>query len=187
LQAASRDLKGDKRKYSFVFLDGNAKRTFKLGLSFQMKHAKAVKIGLIAFLAIGMASCTSIRQARGYVTDALLVDAIQPGIDNQRSVEMTLGRPSFTSQYGTPTWYYISSVTGQRAFRSPRIRSHSVLAVKFDASGNVTDTNRSGISRVVFLYPDGKETPTLGRERSFLEDLFGNIGTVGAPGAGGPQ
>ena len=26
---------------------------------------------------------------------------------------------------------------------------------------------------------------TLGRERSFLEDLFGNIGQVGAPGMGG--
>ena len=30
-------------------------------------------------------------------------------------------------------------------------------------------------------------TPTLGRERSFLEDLFGNIGAVGAPGVGGQQ
>ena len=37
---------------------------------------------------------------------------------------------------------------GSKSFRSPRIRSHSVLAVKFDASGNVTDTNRSGISRL---------------------------------------
>ena len=58
------------------------RKTFKLGLSFQMKHAKAVKIGLIAFLAIGMASCTSIRQAAGNVTDALLVDD-SGGIDNQ--------------------------------------------------------------------------------------------------------
>lgn len=73
-----------------------------------MIHAKAFKIGLVATLALAMAGCTSIRQSRGYVVDALLVDAIQPGIDNQRSVEMTMGRPSFSSQYGTPTWYYIS-------------------------------------------------------------------------------
>ena len=156
-------------------------------LAVRMIHAKAFKIGLIATLAIAMAGCTSIRQSRGYVVDALLVDAIQPGIDNQRSVEMTLGRPSFTSQYGTPTWYYVSSVTGQRAMSSPKIRSHSVLAVQFDASGNVIGTDRTGIDRVTFLSPDGDETPTLGRERGFLEDLFGNIGTVGAPGAGAPQ
>ena len=117
----------------------------------------------------------------------MLVDAIQPGIDNQRSVEMTLGRPSFTSQYGTPTWYYVSSVTGQRALSSPKIRTHSVLAVQFDAAGRVINTDRSGIDRVASISPDGDETPTLGRERGFLEDLFGNIGTVGAPGAGAPQ
>ncbi len=153
-----------------------------------MIHAKVFKIGLVATLAIAMAGCSSIRQSRGYVVDALLTDAIQPGIDNQRSVEMTLGRPSFTSQYGTPTWYYVSSVTGQSALRSPRIRSHSVLAVQFDPAGNVVNTTRSGVDRVAFLSPDGDETPTLGRERGFLEDLFGNIGTVGAPGAGGgPQ
>ena len=153
-----------------------------------MIHAKVLKIGLVGVLAVAMAGCTSIRQSRGYVVDALLTDAIQPGIDNQQSVEMTLGRPSFTSQYGTPTWYYVSSVTGQRALQSPKIRSHSVLAVQFDDAGNVVNTNRSGIDRVAFLSPDGAKTPKLGRERGFLEVLFGNIGTVGAPGAGGaPQ
>ncbi|RGP41286.1 hypothetical protein BPTFM16_01588 [Altererythrobacter insulae] len=153
-----------------------------------MIHSKAFKIGLVATLAIAMAGCSSIRQSRGYVVDGLLLDAIQPQIDNQRSVEMTLGRPSFTSQYGTPTWYYVSSVTGRSALSAPRIQTHSVLAVQFDESGRVVSTNRSGIEQVAFLSPDGDQTPTLGRERGFLEDLFGNIGTVGAPGAGGgPQ
>ena len=152
-----------------------------------MDRAKALKIGLVAAIGIGLAGCTSIRESRGYVVDALLVDAVQPGIDNQRSVEMTLGRPSFASQYGEPTWYYVSSVHGRRPFPSSRIDSHSVLAVKFDASGNVISTNRSGIDKVVSLSPDGDKTPTLGRERGFLEDLFGNIGQVGAPGAAGPQ
>ena len=36
------------------------------------------------------------------------------------------------------------------------------------------------------ISPDGDETPTLGRERTFLQDLFGNIGQVGAAGAGAP-
>ena len=41
------------------------------------------------------------------------------------------------------------------------------------------------MERVARLDPDGKKTPTLGRDRTFLEDLFGNIGAVGAPGMGG--
>lgn len=151
----------------------------------RMARAAAVAAGA-ALLATG---CSSIKESRGYVRDTLLVDSIAPGIDNQRSVEETLGRPSFTSQFGQPTWYYVSSITGRGPFRQPRIQEHSVLAVTFDAAGNVAAVENTGMEKVVQLSPDGDETPTVGRERGFLEDLFGNIGTVGAPGAnpaGGP-
>lgn len=141
---------------------------------------------ICALVALG--GCSSIRETRGFVNDPVLVRSIQPGIDNQRSVEGTLGRPTFESQYGDPTWYYVSSETGRRPFVRPRIRNHAVLKVEFDEAGNVAAVDRSGIEQVVFLQPDGAETPTLGRERSFLEDLFGNIGQVGGVGApgGGP-
>ena len=151
-----------------------------------MEMRKALTLGLMVAAGLGLAGCSSIRESRGYVVDAVLVNSVQPGIDNQRSVEGTLGRRSFTSQYGEPTWYYVSSITGRRPFVRPRIKEHAVMAVKFDAQGNVATVERSGIERVAFLRPDGDETPTLGRERGFLEDLFGNIGQVGAPGAGAP-
>ena len=140
-----------------------------------------------ALLAAGVSlgACSSIRESRGYIVDPLLVASVQPGIDNQRSVEMTLGRPTFTSQFGEPTWYYVSSTTGRKPFVRPTIQAHQVLAVQFDANGNVSSAERSGLDKVVYLTPDGAETPTLGRERGFLEDLFGNIGTVGGPGMGG--
>ena len=141
---------------------------------------------MILGVALLLGGCSSIRESRGYVRDTLLIDAIAPGVDNQRSVEQTLGRPSFTSEFGQPTWYYVSSVTGRGPFRQPRIRDHAVLAVTFDAAGNVAAVEKSGIEKVVQLSPDGDKTPTLGRERSFLEDLFGNIGAVGAPGVGTP-
>lgn len=143
---------------------------------------------LLAGVLAVMPACTAIRESRGYIEDPLLSNAIQPRIDNQQSVESTLGRPTFTSQYGAPTWYYVSSITGQRPFNRPRIRNHSVLAVKFDAAGRVTEVTRSGVEQVAYLDPNGNKTPTLGRERGFLEDLFGNIGQVGGgglPGGGG--
>ncbi len=149
---------------------------------------KARVLILVGGAGLVLAGCSSIRETRGYVVDNVLLQSVQPGIDNQRSVEGTLGRPSFTSQYGEPTWYYVSSVTGRRPLVRPRIRQHSVLAVKFDAEGNVASVENAGLDQVVFLSPDGDKTPTLGRERGFLEDLFGNIGTVGSGvGPGGPQ
>ncbi len=151
-----------------------------------LKSRKVLMALIVSAAAVTLSGCTSIRETRGYVTDQVLLAAIQPGIDNQRSVEGTLGRPSFTSQYGEPTWYYVSSVTGRRPFVRPRIRNHGVLAVKFDEAGNVASVDRTGVDKVVYLQPDADKTPTLGRERGFLEDLFGNIGQVGAPGAGAP-
>ena len=35
--------------------------------------------------------------------------------------------------------------------------------------------------------PSGDKTPTLGRKRSFFEELFGNIGTISQPGLPGTQ
>jgi outer membrane protein assembly factor BamE (lipoprotein component of BamABCDE complex) len=152
-------------------------------------HHKAIAAAMMATLALGLGGCSSIRESRGYVVDGALIQSVQPGIDNRRSVEATLGRPSFTSQYGQQTWYYVSSITGRRPFVRPSIRTHSVLAVQFDAAGNVVAADRTGIDKVAYLSPNGDETPTLGRERTFLEDLFGNIGQVGTgagPGGAGP-
>ena len=150
-----------------------------------------VKVAALSCAVLALGACSSIRESRGYVQDGALVQSVQPGIDNRQSVEGTLGRPTFRSQYGEDTWYYISSVTGRRPFVRPRIRQHSILAVKFDDAGNVESVDRRGVDSVVYLQPDGDKTPTLGRERTFLEDLFGNIGQVGsgpagAPGPGGP-
>jgi len=152
-----------------------------------LTKSRLAKATILTCAVAALSACSSIRESRGFVNDPLLTRSIQPGIDNQRSVEGTLGRPTFSSQYGEPVWYYISSVTGRRPFVRPRIRDHSVLAVRFDAAGNVASVGRSGIDEVVYLTPDADLTPTLGRERGFLEDLFGNIGQVGgigAPGAG---
>lgn len=154
------------------------------GMVSGLRKHRAAKVALLGCALLALGACSSIRESRGFVNDPVLTEAIQPGIDNRRSVEGTLGRPTFESQYGENTWYYIASITGRRPFVRPRIREHSVMAIQFDDAGNVKSVERSGIDQVVYLQPDGDKTPTLGRERGFLEDLFGNIGQVGAAGVG---
>jgi outer membrane protein assembly factor BamE (lipoprotein component of BamABCDE complex) len=135
-----------------------------------------------ALLASG---CTAIRNHRGYLVDQALVDAVQPGIDNRQSVERTLGRPTFISQFGNKDWYYVSQDTKTLAFGRPRTSEQTVLRVAFDANGNVTGVDRFGKEQVARIDPEGDKTPTLGRDRSFFEDLFGNVGAVGGGGPGG--
>ncbi len=147
-------------------------------------HASLRIIAAIGALGL-VAGCSSIENSRGYLVDEILVASVQPGIDNRQSVEGTLGRPTLTSQFGEPIWYYISSRTSQAPFTTPKIARHSVLAIKFDENGNVLTAERTGMEQVVRLDPDSDETPTLGIERGLLEDLFGNIGTVGTGMGGG--
>jgi outer membrane protein assembly factor BamE (lipoprotein component of BamABCDE complex) len=147
-----------------------------------------IKVGRIAGVlgaAALMAGCTSIPGFKGYLADEVLLQSVQPGIDNRESVQRVLGQPSFVSYYGEPVWYYVSSTTEQKPFTTPRIVQQTVLAVQFDEVGNVVSAERSGMEQVARISPEDDETPTLGRERSFLQDLFGNIGQVSAGGAGG--
>lgn len=140
------------------------------------------RLGVIMSAAALLCGCSSISNHRGYIVDETLMQSVQPGLDNRRSVRAVLGQPSFISQYGEPVWYYISSQTTQAPFTTPDIAGHTVLAVRFDEAGNVSSAERTGMEHVAQISPDGDLTPTLGRDRSFLQDLFGNIGTVGAGG-----
>ena len=137
-----------------------------------------------AGIVLAASACSSITDHKGYIVDEVLLASVQPGLDNRQSVEGTLGRPTLQSQFGDPVWYYVSSRTEQAPFGRPRINRHTVLAVRFDEAGNVLSADRTGMDQVVRISPDGDATPTLGRERSFFDDLFGNIGTVGAAGGG---
>lgn len=148
-----------------------------------MQHRSRFLLGATALLALG--ACSTIKDHRGYIIDQALLDSVQPGIDNAQSVEKTLGRPTFVSEFGRKDWYYVAINTQQKPFGGPRTKDQSVTRVSFDASGNVAAVDHSGIEKVVRLDPDGHKTPTLGRERTFLEDLFGNIGTVGSGVGGG--
>jgi len=148
----------------------------------------AGKVRIVAILGTALAmmsGCTSIVSHRGYFADETLISAIQPGLDNRQSVEATLGRPTLVSQFGEPVWYYVSSTTEEKPFVRAHYKDQMILAVHFDANGNVLKADRLGIDQVSRINPDNSETPTLGRDRSFLQDLFGNIGQVGAAGAGG--
>jgi outer membrane protein assembly factor BamE (lipoprotein component of BamABCDE complex) len=126
-----------------------------------------------------LAGCAGVRAHKGAVVDPQLASAIQPGVDNKASVEKTLGRPSFTGEFTANDWYYVARDTKQFAFRNPRVIDQTVLRVRFDQAGNVLSVDKSGKNMIANVDPSNRSTPTLGRKRSFFDEVFGNIGTVG--------
>jgi outer membrane protein assembly factor BamE (lipoprotein component of BamABCDE complex) len=144
-----------------------------------------MKLGLMTATisaALLLAGCAQFRSHKGVVLDPQLAAAIQPGVDNKDSVEKAIGRPTFVGQFTPNDWYYVSRDVNQVAFRNPHIVNQTVLVVRFDQKGNVASVQRTGKELVMNVDPAHRTTPTLGRKRSFFEELFGNIGTVGAPG-----
>ena len=150
-----------------------------------MKRA-AIKTATIA-AAVLLGGCAQMRAHKGAVLDPQLASSIQAGVDNKDSVQKLLGRPTFVGQFTPNDWYYVARDTSQLAFRNPRVTKETVMLVRFDPKGNVASVQRTGRELVMNVKPYGRQTPTLGRKRSFFEELFGNIGTVGAPGMGGGE
>lgn len=144
-----------------------------------------LRLPLAAAAAVALSGCAAQHVHKGAVIDPTLATAIQPGIDNKASVEKLLGRPTFTGQFTPNEWYYVSRDTAQFAFRNPRTMKQTVLLVKFDPAGNVASVERTGRELVLNVDPTGRKTPTLGRKQGFFEELFNNIGQVGAPGLPG--
>jgi len=130
--------------------------------------------------------CAPLRGHQGYIIDPDLVGSVQPGTDNRQSVQQVLGKPTFTGQFDDKQWYYLSRDTRYYGYGRPKPSGQTVLHIVFDDRGVVRSINRMGLEQVASVNPYGKTTPTLGRKRSFFQDLFGNIGQVGAGGLGGP-
>ena len=144
-----------------------------------------LKVSTVALAALLFTGCAMNRAHKGAVIDPRLASAIQPGVDNKASVQKVLGTPTLTGEFTPNDWYYVSRDTNQIAFRNPRVSRQLVMLVRFDAAGNVASIQRSGKELVLGVSPSHRATPTLGRKKSFFDELFSNIGSVSSGGAGG--
>ncbi len=147
---------------------------------------------LAAVAVLAAAGCSTIRQNQGYIVDAPLLASVQPGVDNKASVEKTLGRPTFGSEFDSGEWYYVSRNTRQIAFLQPKATSQSITKISFDAKGNVAKVETRGLELASNIHPVRDKTETLGRKQGLLEDIFGGVGALGSgtiqnDSAGGTQ
>ena len=150
-----------------------------------MRASQIVSLAtVIAALSLS-SGCTRLKSHQGYIGDQVLLSSVQPGVDNKESVQASLGRPTFVGQFDQNDWYYYSRDAKQLAFSQPVAEKQYVLKVRFDQAGNVASVSQTGKELISKISPEGDKTPTLGRDTSFFEEIFGNIGAVGAGGGQG--
>ena len=150
-----------------------------------LRHGRSFALIAVAAAGLAASGCSKVRDHQGYLADETLLASVQPGVDNRDSVLGTLGRPTFVGTFSENDWYYVSRSTRNFAFNKPNPHAQTVLRVRFDAAGNVVAVDRRGLEQVASIDPSNDKTPTLGRDRSFFEELFGNIGQVGSVGQSG--
>lgn len=134
----------------------------------------------IALTGTALAACQPTVSQRGYVPNEDLIADIRPGIDNKDSVLTTFGSPSTIGTVEGDTWYYISSIHHQTAFFKEEAVDREIVAVYFDEADNVKQLGYYGLEDGKVVNFIDRSTPTRGKELTFLQQMFGNLGRFGS-------
>lgn len=139
-----------------------------------------IKKYLFIVLVLMISSCSPIVENRGYVFDEKLLDQIEINKTISNDVMSILGSPSTTSAIDSSTWYYIFSKAETIAFYRPEVTDRRVLAVSFGNDNKVNNLKYYGLEDGKIISYVDRTTPTRGRELTILQQLFGNLGRLGA-------
>ncbi len=143
-------------------------------------HRKFPLLTFAAALALGgvaLGACSPTVSYQGFQAVDQKPQDIKAGVDTRSTVLSKLGSPTATSTFNKDIWFYISQLRNQTSFFDPKTIHRDVVAIAFDPSTEQvksvhTYTLKDGR---VFAY-NRRETPTRGREMTFLEQMIGTIG-----------
>ena len=130
-------------------------------------------------LAIGLSACAQDISIRGNMPLDEDLARIAPGVHSRNDVARLLGSPSTVSTFEDSKWYYIGQKTTVFAFFAPEVLERKVVVVSFDDAGTVAETKTIGLADGQDIDPVDRITPTEGRKKNLLQEIFGNIGRFG--------
>ena len=124
--------------------------------------------------------CSPIVENRGYVFDDKVISQIEIEKTNAGQVLELLGTPSTTSTIDGTIWYYIYSRAETTAFYQPSVASRRVITLGFNENSQVAYIKEYGLEDGNLIAFNTNSTPTRGRELTIIQQLFGNLGRLGA-------
>ncbi len=133
---------------------------------------------LTALVLAGLAggACSPIVQQHGNLVPQEKLAEIRPGATTKDEVQRILGTPSTLSTFNDKSWFYVSRRTSQVAFFAPKTEDQEALAIDFDPSGVVSGVRQFDMRDSQPVEHVARQTPSVGKELSFVEQLIGNIG-----------
>jgi len=133
-------------------------------------------MSVVAAMVLLLGACQPRVDTHGFMPNSELIEQVEPGLVSKLDVSEILGSPSTIATFDQDTWYYITQKTQNFAFFKPEIVDQQVLVVNFDDEDVVASINRYTIEDGLIIDPVSRKTPTVGKELTFLQQLFGNVG-----------
>ena len=138
------------------------------------RRGKAVILSACLGLALG--ACEQTVNVRGNMPLEEDLARLSPGVHTRDDVARVLGSPSTVSTFEDSKWYYIGQKTTEFAFFAPEVMERKIVVVSFDEGGTLAATQTLGLADGKDIDPVDRQTPTEGREITFLQQMFGNLG-----------
>ena len=139
-----------------------------------------ILITAVAACALTVSGCAKDINPRGNKPHEDALVQLSVGEQTQRDVVAIMGTPSTISPFNPNEWYYISAQTSQYAFFEIEELERQIHVLEFDDRGILSGMRLLDLEDGVEVAVADKETPTLGREFSVLEQLLGNLGRFSA-------
>jgi len=132
-------------------------------------------LAILSALLVG--ACTPITSYQGFQAVEANPKDVAVGVDTKSTVMERLGSPSAIAAFDPNTWFYVSQISDNIAFRNANVRRRDVVAIAFNKDDEkVTSVNNYGLKDGHVIAFNRRQTPTRGRELSVLEQLIGTIG-----------
>jgi outer membrane protein assembly factor BamE (lipoprotein component of BamABCDE complex) len=131
-------------------------------------------------LLLGAPACVPTSTYQGFQAIDSNPKDVKVGTDTRSTVLAKLGTPTATAAFDKNTWFYLTQVANKTAFYHPRVVRRDVVAVSFDSdTQQVNRVDVYGLKDGRVIAYNKRETPTRGRELTLLEQLFGNLSSIG--------
>ena len=152
-----------------------------------MHHRYRTVLPLAALLAaaIALSACAPRLPVRGNLPRDTQLAKIVIGKQTREEVAAILGTPSTQGTFDDRVWYYISRKTEKFAFLDEQVIDQQIVAVYFTDDDIVQAIQRYDRDDLRQIGMVERQTPTVGKELSIIEQFIGNLGRFGGGGGGG--
>jgi outer membrane protein assembly factor BamE (lipoprotein component of BamABCDE complex) len=131
-----------------------------------------------ALIGLAVMACEETVDVRGNFPHPEVLSSIKPGVHKRSDIEGLLGTPSAVSTFKKEVWYYIGGRVKTVSFFRPEVLERKVVTVSFTDKGVVQKVDTTDAPTDADFELVERETPTKGRELTFIQQLIGNVGRI---------